>query len=70
MSDLASDIAAYKAALKEMRSLPNLRKWVKGANGLWSSYDPVIQAQQERKAKKAAKEAARAEAKKAKAEAA
>lgn len=32
------------------------RKWVKGSNGKWSSYDPVIQRQIERKAAKEAKE--------------
>lgn len=33
------------------------RKWVKGANGLWTSYDRVIQRQIERAKAKAEKEA-------------
>lgn len=32
------------------------RKWVKRASGLWSSFDPVILRQIERKAAKEAKE--------------
>lgn len=33
------------------------RKWVKGANGLWTSYDPVIQRQVARAKAKAEREA-------------
>lgn len=39
------------------------RKWIKGSNGLWSSFDSVIQGQVERAAIRAAKEAAKAERK-------
>lgn len=36
------------------------RKWVKGRNGLWSSYDPVIRRQVERRKAKEAREAEQA----------
>jgi hypothetical protein len=52
-------MGAYEALQKEMGIGPSRTKWVKGANGLWYSFDPVAQRKRERAAKKAAKEAAK-----------
>ena len=59
MNDIMADRIAYLWAQKESGLGPDRGRWVKGANGLWRSYDPVAQRKRERAANKAAKEAAK-----------
>jgi hypothetical protein len=56
---LREKIKEFQALQRQMNVGPDRPKWVKGANGLWHSFDPVAQRKRERVARKAAKDAAK-----------